>query len=228
MTFKHAVLAALAAGGLCLALSAGAQTATVTYDNGGEGWDGNAPIDPAGGNPGANAHFEIETFGIRQGTETHPAFVGNLTQSSSITIGLDAIATSITYLGNEVSRHMIVEFRSSTLAQNGYPYTSVWYNMGVIEAGTQWNHYSVTVAPGSATLPAGWGGYGDEDPDTFEPRLPPGVTFADVMASVDSVEFSTFEPGYFYGFTIFDARFDNLSIERTTSEGIFADGFESP
>lgn len=228
IAIQHAVRSAVAAAGLLVALQVGAQSAVVTLENGPEGWDGNAPIDPAGGNPDGNAHFEIESFGIRYSTETHPAFIGNMTPSASVTVGVDVIAHSITYLGSEVSRDVVVEFRSRALAQNGYPWASVWYNLGTIAAGMPWANFSVTVTPNSATLPAGWGGYGDEDPNTFEPRLPPGVTFADVMATVDEVEFSTFVPGNFYGFTIFDARFDNFRIERAQGDAIFANGFEAP
>ena len=41
--------------------------------------------------------------------------------------------------------------------------------------------------PTSETLPPNWGGTGDEDPQTFEPRLPPGVTYRSVLSSVDEM-----------------------------------------
>jgi hypothetical protein len=80
--------------------------------------------------------------------------------------------------------------------------------------------------PSSATLPAGWGGYGAEDPVTFEPELPADRTFASVLASVDEIRFTTYVPGYFYGFTNFDLRFDNITVapgpvpEPTTLAGL--------
>jgi hypothetical protein len=78
-----------------------------------------------------------------------------------------------------------------------------------------WEHFSVTIADTSAmALPAGWGGYGAEDPNTFEPMLPPGRTFTSVLAGVDELAFSTLAPGYFYGFTDFDVSLDNLTISR--------------
>ena len=213
--------------GLALAGVATAQATVVTYDNGGEGFDGNAMVETEGGNPGANAHFLLETFGIEQRNSTNAAFIGDMTQSETVTISVDAKADSITFLGNEVSRNIVVEFRSQALAQGGYPYTSVWSVLGVIQADPAWQTYTVTFSPSSQGLPEGWGGYGAEDPVTFEPMLPPGVTFADVMANVDELAFTTFEPGMFYGFTIFDARMDNLRIERGGSDVIFDDGFEA-
>jgi hypothetical protein len=47
------------------------------------------------------------------------------------------------------------------------------------------------------------------------------------MAQVDELAFTTFEPGYIYGFAVFDARIDNLSVERL-GDRIFADGFDPP
>ena len=225
--FPHAFRPLALLAGFAFAGFASAQTAVVTYDNGGEGFDGNAMIETEGGNPGANAHFLLETFGIEQRNSTHAAFIGDMTASGTVTISVDAQADSITYLGNEVSRNIVVEFRSQALAQGGYPYASVWSVLGVIQAGPAWQTYTVTFPPSSQVLPEGWGGYGAEDPETLEPMLPPGVTFADVMANVDELAFTTFEPGWIYGFTIFDARMDNLRIERGGSDVIFADGFEA-
>ena len=226
-SMKYAMLAAVASTGLLFSAVGAAQTTVVTFDNGGEGWDGNGLIEDTGGNPGANGHFLLESFGIEFRTDSNPAFIGDLTHDSSITIGLDVLVNSITFKGTEVSRNQIVEFRSHALA-DGKPYTSVWYNLGVLQAGAAWNNFAVTFVPASEELPAGWGGYGAEGPNG-EPILPEGVTFADVMATVDEVAFTTFEPGWFYGPTVFDVRIDNLRIERSApSDVVFADGFDTP
>jgi hypothetical protein len=84
--------------------------------------------------------------------------------------------------------------------------------LGTLDANEPgWHTYSVDVLdPTASDLPDGWGGTGDEDPVTFEPRLPPGRTFASVLASVDEIHFTTFVPGYFYGFTNFDMQVDNV------------------
>jgi hypothetical protein len=226
---KCALVSMVVAGGFLLGASAAAQSTVVTFKDGPEGWDGNGSIEEEGGNPGFNAHFFIENFGIEFRTSSNPAFIGDLTTSDSITVDIDSKVNSITYEGNEVSRNMIVEFRSHALAQGGYPYASVWYNLGVLEAGPEWLTYTVTVDPSAQELPQGWGGYGAEDPDTLAPILPPGVTFADVMANTDELAFTTYEPGWFYGFTIFDVRIDNLSIARGDdgSDVVFSNGFEA-
>jgi len=213
--------------GFLIAGPLAAQTTVVTFDNGGEGWDGNGTVEADGGNPGANFAFFIENFGIEIRNDSNAAFIGDLTPSPEITVGMDALVNSIQFEGIEVPRNLIIEFRSHALAQDGYPYTSVWYNAGVLQANPEWSTFSVTFVPASTELPAGWGGYGAEDPNTFEPMLPPGVTFADVMASVDELAFSTYEPGYFYGFTDFDVRFDNLTITRAAdTDTVFANGFD--
>ena len=220
---KHAILSI----GFLMAGPLAAQTTVVTFDNGGEGWDGNGLVEQDGGNPGANFHFFVNNYGIEARNDTNTAFIGDLTGATEVTVGADALTNSIQFEGTEVSRELIVEFRSSSLAQDGYPYTSVWYDLGTIQASPEWGTFQITFTPSSAELPAGWGGYGAEDPITFEPILPPGVTFADVMASVDELAFTTVEPGFFYGFADFDVRFDNLFIDRTVdTDTVFGNGFD--
>ena len=71
-----------------------------------------------------------------------------------------------------------------------------------------------TTGANATELPAGWTGFGGpEDPNTFLPQLPPGVTFADVLAGVDEIQIHAIEPGYYYDFGfIYDLDFDNISI----------------
>lgn len=189
----------------------------VTFDNGAEGWSiqNAVTIEPAGGNPGANLyHYQIDTFGVTVANSTNPAFIGDYGAKGPVTVSLDIKVNQIwTFQFGDVPRDLVVEFRSHSLAQNGYPWASVWANLGTLSSGMDWTTMGVHIAdPTSATLPAGWGGYGDEDPETYEPILPAGLTFADVMANVDEIVFTTFVPGYFFGFTNYDLAVDNISI----------------
>ena len=124
----------------------------------------------------------------------------------SFTFSLDVLTNSIAFFGENVSRELIVEFRDTDATSGGYPYSSVWFNLGTLDAITNpgWQHLSVTVADtGSLTLPPGWGGYGAEDAFA-NPVLPDGVTFADIMKGVDQIAITTLVPGFFYGFTDFN------------------------
>jgi hypothetical protein len=47
---------------------------------------------------------------------------------------------------------------------------------------------------------------------TFEPILPGDRTFTSVLASVDEIHFTTFVPGFFFGFTNFDMAVDNVGF----------------
>jgi hypothetical protein len=68
----------------------------------------------------------------------------------------------------------------------------------------------VTIAdPNSTVLPPGWSGTGADNPNGH-PILPPGQTFASVLQNVDSINFTTFEPGFFFGDTNFDLSFAKL------------------
>jgi hypothetical protein len=77
-----------------------------------------------------------------------------------------------------------------------------------------WTRFTFSVPDTSqAALPPGWRGSGDEDPVTFEPRLPAGRTWQNVLQTVDEVRITTLEPGFFYGSNFWEAGFDNLLIE---------------
>ncbi len=202
-----------------LAASGALADTTTTFDNGLEGWSisGRTDIAANGGNPGANLNGQLfDVFGADVRNETNAAFLGDLTRYGAFELSIDVKINSINMLGNEVPRDFVVELRDDT-NNNGYPYTSVFYHLGVL-SGTdanagEWVTYSVIIDdPFAIDLPAGWGGYGDEDPNTFEPILPADRTFTSVLQSVDSLHFTTFVPGFFFGFTNFDMQVDNISI----------------
>ncbi len=231
MQLKQKVLGMMAVAGLW-SVAVSAQTAVVTFDEGWAGWvgpqgsGGATTIEAEGGNPGAHAHTVFNNFGITFSTDAHPAFLGDYGSADSVTISVDVKVDSIAMLGTPVPRTLVLDLRSYSLAQNGYPWTSVWYPLALLESGQDWARYTVTFDPNATALPTGWGGYGDEDPVTFEPRLPDGVSFADVLAQVESAAFTTLEPGMFYGFADFDLRIDNLYVARV-ADAVFTDGFEA-
>ncbi len=212
----------------CLAAPALADT-TTTFDNGLEGWSisGRTDINPTGGNPGANLHGMLfDVFGADIRNDTNAAFLGDLSRYGAFELSIDIQVNSITFFGQEVSRDLVVELRDYTNG-NGYPWTSVYYNLGTLRAATEgsngWITYSVVIDdPFATVLPSGWGGYGDEDPHTFEPILPADRTFASVLASVDEISFTTFVPGWFFGFTNFDIQVDNISIRAVPAPSAFA------
>ncbi|MCC6952380.1 MAG: hypothetical protein IT433_13165 [Phycisphaerales bacterium] len=72
-----------------------------------------------------------------------------------------------------------------------------------------------------ARLPTGWRGTGDEDPTTFEPRLPLDRTYLSVIQSVDRIECTTLQPGYFYVSSFWEAGFDNVVAWEPGCDGDF-------
>lgn len=215
------ILATAALASLTAAAAANTHSSVVTFDNGWEGWNGTqgpggfSEIVPNGGNPGAHAHTVFNNFGIEWWTDTNQDFLGDYTQYSSVTLSIDVKVEDISFFGTPAPRNLILDMRNFTEAQDGYPWASAWYNLGTMESGMDWTTFSVTFDPNSNTLPSGWGGSGAEDPDTFEPMLPDGVTFTDILSRVEELAFTTYEPGWMYGFTDFDIRIDNISIEAT-------------
>ncbi|MEM7227751.1 MAG: PEP-CTERM sorting domain-containing protein [Planctomycetota bacterium] len=203
---------------------AGTTTTTIDFESGTGGWEGPQGIggttfvDATGGVGGsAGLRTQFNNFGITFDNSTNNAFIGDYTQYDEVTLSIDVKVDQIgTFL--PVARPWVVELRDYDSAQGGFPWTSVYLVLGAISQANNSDFvtYSTTITdPSSATLPAGWGGFGDEDPNTFEPILPAGVTFADVLSGVDEIAFTTIQPGFFFSFDDYDVTLDNISI--TTS-----------
>jgi hypothetical protein len=214
------------------ALFAGSEFAVVTtFSAGAEGWTGPSggggatTLEPAGGNPEHNLRTVFNDFGITFRNSTPAAFVRDLTAYDAVAIAIDLKVELIEYFGSPVSRPWLVELRDTTDPEPGYPWTSVWFKFGDVASATHgdWTRLVVFVNDPLATeLPPGWGGYGAED-GGGNPQLPPDRTFASVLAAYDEIAFTTFEPGWFFGFTDHTVRIDNPSL----ASGLFGDGFES-
>lgn len=212
-----------------------ASAGTTTFDGGTDGWGVFFANDgglgdfnlPDGGNPGANLQFYmVDTFGVSLHNDSNAAVIGDYSRfSDGVKLGLDVKVNSIVYDpffsgGMQVSRPLVVELVDNNPEGSDLPYTSVWYKFGDISLATngEWTHLEVTINNvEAAALPAGWGGYGAEDPVTFEPILPADRTFASVLDSVDEIRFTTFEPGWFFGFTQFDLQYDNITVSPLTN-----------
>lgn len=213
--FCRSLFAIVASAGLASAALAGSGH-TVTFDNGPEGWsiNGQATILQNGGNPGAHLrHVQVDTFGCNIRTDSNTTFVTDFTQTGPVRITIDIKVNSITFFGSEVPRDIVLELRDYDV-DGPYPYNSVWFLAGELPGpGEDWRTFEFIIDNVNDTaLPPGWGGTGDEDPNTFEPILPSNRTWTDMLQSVDEVQFTTFVPGFFYGFTNYDFQVDNISI----------------
>jgi hypothetical protein len=218
MTLSKAIAALILSLTGAVAIAAPSST-TVDFSNGEGGWWGMQPLNGVGGSgidtslghAAPALRTVIENFGVTWGTSSNQFFLGDYSKLGGVTLGLDIAAQQINYFGQDVSRNLVVELRDYDNKPADLPYTSVFYNLGSIDATKGWQHLSVTISDtSSALLPTGWGGYGG--PDAQGPTLPSGRTFASVLASVDEVVFTTLQPGYVYGFTNFDVAIDNVSI----------------
>lgn len=207
----------------CLLAASSAGADVTTFDNGTEGWSvsGRDNISQTGGNPGANMDVELlDVFGMSIRNDTNGAFLGDYTRfGSEVELGVDVKINSIWMFdldGNpfEVPRNLILELVDyNEDPEATYPYVSVWFNFGEISAELAgWRSFSTVIDPNSTILPPGWGGTGDEDPETFEPRLPADRTFASVLANVEEIRFTSLEPGFFYAFHNFDMQVDNPAV----------------
>jgi hypothetical protein len=221
-TCLHVLKAVVVASGT----AAIADTTVTTFDkgaddgwigpNGSDGFGGSTTVVATGGNPAWNMRTVFNDFGIPYINVSNGAFLGDYTSADRITLSIDLKVENLRFFGTNVSRPWVVELRDVDGATGGYPWNSVWFKFAQISQSTHgsWTTFSVTFDPSSTSLPPGWRGTGAEDPVTYEPVLPAGVTFRDVLSGVDAIAFTTLQPGMFFGFTDHSFRIDNIRITR--------------
>jgi hypothetical protein len=188
----------------------------LTFDDGPEGWaiNGSEQVDAVGGNPGPHLHLESQnSFGVvitAQGTDDR--VIGNYFEKQITGLGIDIDTVWIGNAGNEFTRHVILELRDYDAPPVPYPWVSVWLDLGLFpSADDGWQSFSAAI-PLQEELPAGWGGTGDEDPDTYLPRLPADRTYGSVLRGVDALIFTSYVPGQGYGSNTYEIRVDNISV----------------
>lgn len=219
------ITSVLICAGLALGATASAALGAATYvagfDGGSnDGFAGNAFFEATGGNPGGVAHTPdlIEFPSLRTGGVGEPAnsnFLGDYSGFSSVTFGVDAKTVSLQdFIGNQTSRPLGVALINQNITGTDGP-AGVYFQLGNLSVfeNPDWTSYAVTIDdPTSATLPTGWIGFGSTNASTFEPELPAGATFADILAGVTEFQISGAVPGFFFGPVFPDYYIDNISV----------------
>lgn len=223
----NALRAALVAAFLTMApLNAFAVEETVSTFDGG---------DPAGwwttGLPGPNTFVDVSDGApapalrtIRVATfitfrNAAPAWTGDYSAFApgGFTFAVDVHSRSVRFGEQDVTSPLVLELRDYDGA-GANPWVSVFYPLG--EIGTDsvngrpgWHTLFVSVAdPSAEALPEGWGGTGDEPPPNYTPALPPGRTFANVLAGVDEIALVTLLPGFFALGADYDLAIDDVRL----------------
>jgi len=219
---RNMIMVLLVVIGAFATIASGASTTTVGFDGGSDGgFIGNAYFETTGGNPDGVARHLFDGFftDLRTGAPGEPTnagFLGNYTEFESVTISFDVKTNYLNnFMGDPIARPIGVFLRNHDITgPNGA--AGVFFEMGTVGVNFTpgWTTLSVTIDdPLSPTLPAGWVGFGDDDPVTYEPILPAGVTFASVLANVGEFDITGAVPGYFFTYAFYDVLIDNVSIE---------------
>ncbi len=180
------------------------------FESGLNGWSVSGRETTGPGNPGNGLDvFLLDVFGSETRNSTG-AYVGDYSNSGELEFTIDVQIDSIDFFGSPVPRELVVQLKSFD-ADGAGTFASIWAPIGVLDGnGMDWTTFSTTLDSSATELPSGWFGAGGEDPVTFEPILPDGISIQDVLANVDQLEFTTFVPGFFFGFTNFDMSVDNV------------------
>jgi hypothetical protein len=199
------------------------QTYTTTFDHGLDGWQGSNGTSLTTDLGTGNRYLRTtdETFGVWYRNSGNAEFLGDYTQNGAITLSMDI---QVDLLNSQnlpdglipYTRPLVIELRNYRYAGGFHQYGSVYYVLSreISELNqTDCTTFSVHFDPNSLELPAGWRGFGGDN-DQDGPVLPEGATFADIVANVDEIVFSTYDPEEFYLFAFFDVSVDNFSITR--------------
>lgn len=205
---------------LAIAPAAAAQTSIATFDgfntavNKG-GWSYN-PADTweaTGGNPGGWWHQPLaDTFGPII-VATNPALTGDFRAKGVSRLTFDAQLLGMDFgTGSGFEMSVLLRDTKGTgdVSDDDYAYF-VGPNIPIIGQGWKSFDFAIPSADTSA-VPAGWTGGWSGDSTTFRP----GVTWNDVITSVDRVEIHWLNPSFFAIFQQWNIGLDNI--------GLWADG----
>ena len=203
-----------------LATPAFSQSTTVAGFDGGsnDGFSGNAFFEAKGGNPGGNAHHDAALFfnELRTGAPSEPAnagFLGDYSPFAEVTLSVDVKTESLTnFFGFQIARPIGFKLWNRNI-QGPDSDAGVFFEAGTlgVDFTPDWTTLSVTFDPTSSDLPPGWIGFGDVN-EFFEPVLPAGVTFADILADVTEFDVTGAVPGFLFTDAFFDVRVDNIAV----------------
>ncbi|MFG0305721.1 MAG: PEP-CTERM sorting domain-containing protein [Phycisphaerales bacterium JB040] len=204
-----------------LAGQASAQTYLTDFESGTDGWTVNGAatvVDTGGPNGNALEHYQYEAFWIDIANTTNADFLGDYTAKApmiEVSVDIKTNYLGSPYFESPYPRELSLELRdydNEGAIRGGYPWASVYSVNPTLLSSTEqgWVTFTWTIDTTATELPDGWGGYGAEDPVTYEPMLPAGTAFSDLLSGVDEIVFSTAVPGYFYTYSTFDLQVDNI------------------
>jgi hypothetical protein len=191
------------------------------FESGRSEWTANGQtiIEPTGGNPGAFLYLPLGDFwGMTLRNEAPgSAVTGDLTRhGGAFTVRVDmSVMTARTFWWNPIPPEaypLVLEFVDYGGGGARTPASVYTVGRPIPAEGAGWERIEFVVPdPTSATLPAGWGGTGAEDP-FGDPMLPPDRTYRSVMENVDEVRITTIRPGWFYAASFWEAGYDNVEF----------------
>jgi len=220
----HQLLATLAVSLATFSASAIGPGSHVTdFSNGAEDWQGRLGpslvgstwVDADEGFDAPVLHSIYNDFfrvGLRIST-VNPAFVGDYTQFSSVTISLDINALHVENLSDKVEgpKDLYLDLLDYDHPADGYDASIVSVKVGALDPDADWQHLSVTIpVAGSVGLPPGWSATASNGEST----LATGLTFQQLLSGVDQIAFrTTGTPGS--PVFAYEVLLDNISIQAT-------------
>ena len=206
---------------LALALPAAAHAVTFVDEfEGGvnaAGWSyiqGFDTLEPTGGNPGGWLHSPLlDTVDptLSSAVDGATPFTGDYHAANVVRISVDLQTLHVDF-GDGSEFNVVLLLRKTNGTPDDITDDDFAYAIGAATpaVGQGWVHYQFDVPSQSAdAVPAGWAGGSIDDCEHFRP----GVTWSDIMHSVDRVEIHFLQPCFFAIFQQWEVGADNVAIE---------------
>jgi hypothetical protein len=208
---------------LVLALALPATTRAATFIDeftGGAnagGWaflQGYDTIQTTGGNPGAwleSPLLDTVDPAVYSAIDGGTPFTGDYRAANVMKLKIDFQTLHVDF-GDGSEFNVVVLLRKTNGTPNDITDDDYAYFVGAATpvVGKGWVHYEFDVpSQSNDAVPAGWAGGSIDDCEHFRP----GVTWTDIMHSVDQVEFHFLQPCYFAIFQQWQVGADNIAVE---------------
>lgn len=177
------------------------------------GWNfllGGDVIEPTGGNPAHWLHQPVyDTFApILKHTSAGSAFSGDYRALGVTGISIDAQTLDTDFNVEGLPFTLLLADTKGTPDPSDDDYVYYVDYSGIPVPGEGWVHFNFAIPSQSTELPTGWAGGHFGDMENFRD----GVTWNDVITSVDKVEFWWIHPAWFAIFQQWNVGADNISI----------------
>ncbi len=198
------------------------ESVSSTFSNGFEDWNqvGYVSWIRNEGAPAPSLNYHVKKGTDATFTISAKKWLDVLKSNRQLIFSVDVLTKELSFLPpNKDTLSLMLEFRDYKNPPPDLFYTAVQTQIGTVYADDvpKWKNMRVFINDTqSKKLPKGWIGYGAEDKQ-YRPILPPGRTFANVIANADEIIVTTQKYGFYNPMADMDIYIDNVKLDKAVT-----------